>query len=148
MERKDEEYIRIDYYKNPNNEIVASAIRMHNKRIILQKTISGDIKMIITNVCKNPQTPIMTHQIIKDKIRVTVQRFSSEVMLAISNCYMVMSGIFESGEMFGDEVEIKSLKQDVVCDLCGHEWNKTLNPNQISAICPNCKQLAYFDYDK
>jgi len=153
MESKDKEYIRIDYYKNPNNEIIVSNIRMHNKRIVLQKLKSGNIKMIIANVCDQPNKPIVAQQVIHSIVRYTEQQFSPEAMLAISNCYMVMSGIDKFEEVVTYQEHDKNnestaVKQDVVCDVCGHEWNTQLEPNQITEVCPNCKQLAYFDYDE
>jgi hypothetical protein len=129
---------------NPNDEVVASVIRMHNKRIVLQKMKSGNIKMSIANACDNPSKPIVAQQVIKGKIRHTEQQFSPDVMLAISNCYMVMCGLFDP--MLDNYATTEDeIKQQVQCDICGHEWNESLNDGQVTANCPNCKQVARFD---
>ena len=144
MDEKSKEYIRIDYYKNPNNEIIVSNIRMYNKRIILQKMKSGNIKMIIANACKDPNKPIVSQGIIHSIVRYTEQQFSPDVMLAISNCYMIMSGYVKPDEGIY-EMESEVEKKEVKCDICGHMWKAELTYNQISSTCPNCKQIAYFD---
>lgn len=144
MEEKHKEYISINYYKNQNNEIIISNIRMHNKRIILQKMKSGNIKMIIANACQDPNKPIVAQEVVHSIVRHTEQQFSPEVMLAISNCYMVMSGYFEPDNSIY-EPEPRGVKKEVQCDICGHVWDEELTDNQISSICPNCKQIAYFD---
>ena len=132
----------ISFYKNELGEPSIAIIRLHNRRIIVNK-IGGSILLSTASVCVDPSKPASTHNVIRNSIRVTQISFSLEAMEAIS---MVMSymGIFkpERIESKEDDNKIK-----VKCDVCGHIWGENLDKidENVEIIkCPHCKQDAYY----
>jgi Zn finger protein HypA/HybF involved in hydrogenase expression len=135
----------IAFYKNDLGEPNVAIIRLHNRRIIVNK-VNDSIMLSIASICKEPNKPASTHHVVKDLIRVTQISFSLEVMEAISIVMSYMKVFDISPYIIQNESKTKEKeeKTKVQCDICGFIWGHKIDDDSETIKCPNCKQDAYY----
>lgn len=132
----------ISFYKNDLGEPNLAIIRLHNRRIIVNK-VGESIILSMASICEEPSKPASTHHVVRNSIRVTQISLSVEVMEAISIVMSYMK-VFDITPLIPKKELIDELKTKIECDICGYIWDEKITEESETIKCPHCKQNAYY----